>query len=121
MRVEIHALPRVELAWVGSAREKAEYMQAHEELRIEVARELPPVHEPFKRAHLSIVAYVGQGEAGFYRPTCAHTLQVALDPVYRALIEREYIKDMKAVPLITTGVITGSEFEGLQISIEELP
>lgn len=117
MRFDVRALPRTECAIQGSKRAGKEYNAAVDELAGEVYASAPRAEQPFNRPHLTIVAFVGSGESGYFRPQSPKTLWPALDGVFLGL-KRAGLTD--EVPVVTVAVLTGCDTEGLQITIEEL-
>ena len=117
-------LPSVELNKVGSARGRAEYLTAHEELRAEVAKAFE--HNPERRSNyacpaLAVTFFVGKSRKdGRFRPEASHSIWPTLDPIYRAMIDAEMIPATSHIALITVGVMPDCEEEGIRISIEEL-
>ena len=123
-RFDVTMLPSVELNKVGSARGRAEYLEAHEELRAEVAKAFSENTErrgDYSCAALAVTFFVGKPRKdGRFRPEASHSIWPTLDPIYRAMIDAEMIHATSDIALITVGVMPDCEEEGIRISIEEL-
>lgn len=119
MRFEVRALPRVECALVGSKRSGAPYNAAKEELAGEVYAAAPRRATPFLDPLVSIVAFVGEGGDGYFRPRTPMSLWPALDGLFEGLKRAGLVESVSTVMTKVTRVQTREE-EGLLIVLSEL-
>ena len=123
MSFYVPMLPASELTLVGSARERAEYNRAREEMRGEVVSSIPAGQYEFSRAHLVVVALVSQAHGGGrYRPESGHGMHDTLDPIYEALVDSGAIRSKRDVAWETVGVerVETPAQEGLRIVVKEI-
>lgn len=120
MRFEVPILPPQGAEIQGSKRGEREYHVALERFTAEVCTSAPRNVEPFKRAHLSIVAFVGKRRGRYFRPESPYRLWPALDGVFDGLKRANILLAPADAPIVTTAVVPDSYREGVQITIEEL-